>query len=82
MITKQPLDQPYYAVDQQIGSLAEYRTTLDATGPLTSDKSWLYRINMSYENNGAPFGSFIDNTHAENISSRPSSNGISTTIVG
>ena len=22
---------------------------------------------MSYENNGAPFGSFIDNTHAENI---------------
>jgi len=67
IVTKQPLDQPYYAVNQQIGSLAEYRTTLDATGPLTSDKSLLYRINMSYENNGAPFGSFIDNTHAENI---------------
>ena len=67
IVTKQPLDQPFYAVDQQIGSLAEYRTTLDATGPLTSDKSWLYRINMSYENNGAPLGSFIDNTHAENI---------------
>ena len=67
IVTKQPLDQPFYAVDQQIGSLAEYRTSLDATGPLTSDKSWLYRINMSYENNGAPLGSFIDNTHAENI---------------
>jgi len=67
IITKQPLDQPFYAVDQQIGSLADYRTTLDATGPLTSDKSWLYRINLSYENDGAPFGSFIDNTHAENI---------------
>ncbi|WP_158658825.1 TonB-dependent siderophore receptor [Methylocystis bryophila] len=67
IITKQPLDQPFYATDLQIGSLAEYRTTLDATGPLTSDKSWLYRINMSYENNGAPFGSFVDNTHAENI---------------
>ncbi|MGA9599125.1 MAG: TonB-dependent siderophore receptor, partial [Methylocystis sp.] len=67
IVTKQPLDQPYYQVDQQVGSLAEYRTTLDATGPLTSDKAWLYRINMSYENNGAPFGSFIDNTHAENI---------------
>ncbi|ARN81065.1 TonB-dependent siderophore receptor [Methylocystis bryophila] len=66
IITKQPLDQPFYAVDQQIGSLAEYRTTFDATGPLTSDKSWLYRINMSYENNGAPYGSFVDNTHAEN----------------
>ena len=67
VVTKQPLDEPFYAVDQQVGSLAEYRTTLDATGPLTSDKAWLYRINMSYENNGAPFGSFIDNTHAENI---------------
>ena len=67
IVTKQPLDQPFYEVNQQVGSLAEYRTTLDATGPLTSDKAWLYRINMSYENNGAPFGSFIDNTHAENI---------------
>ena len=67
IVTKQPLDQPFYAVNQQIGSLADYRTTLDATGPLTSDKAWLYRINMSYENNGAPFGSFIDNTHSENI---------------
>jgi TonB-dependent siderophore receptor len=67
IITKQPLDQPFYAVDQQIGSLADYRTTLDATGPLTSDKAWLYRINMSYENNGAPYGYFVDGTHAENI---------------
>jgi len=67
VITKQPLDQPFYAVDVQGSSLADYRTTVDATGPLTSDKSWLYRMNMSYENNGAPFGSFIDNTHSENI---------------
>ena len=67
IVTKQPLDQPYFAVNQQIGSLAEYRTTVDATGPLTSDKSWLYRVNLSYENNGAPYGSLIDNTHAENI---------------
>ena len=67
VITKQPLDQPFYAVDVQGSSLADYRTTVDATGPLTPDKSWLYRMNMSYENNGAPFGSFIDNTHSENI---------------
>ena len=67
IITKQPLDQPFYAVNVQGSSLADYRTTVDATGPLTSDKAWLYRVNMSYENNGAPFGSFIDNTHAENI---------------
>ena len=67
IVTKQPLVQPYYEFNQQIGSLAEYRTTIDATGPLTSDKSLLYRINLSYENNGAPFGYFVDNTHAENI---------------
>ncbi len=67
IVTKQPLDQPYYAVNQQIGSLADYRTTIDATGPLNADKSLLYRMNMSYENNGAPFGSLVDNTHAETI---------------
>jgi len=66
IVTKQPLDQPYYELNQQVGSLAFYRTTIDATGPLTSDKAWLYRINMSYENNGAPFGSFIQNTRADN----------------
>ncbi len=49
IVTKQPLDEPYYAVNQQIGSLADYRTTIDATGPLNADKSLLYRMNMSYE---------------------------------
>ncbi|HTV32372.1 MAG TPA: TonB-dependent siderophore receptor [Methylocella sp.] len=67
IVTKEPLDVPYFAVQQQIGSLAFYRTTVDATGPLTDDKSVLYRMNMSYENNGAPFGSFIDLTHSQNI---------------
>ncbi len=67
IVTKQPLDQPYYAVNQQVGSLGFYRTTIDATGPITSDKAWLYRINMSYENNGAPFGSFIQNTRSDNV---------------
>ena len=52
---------------QQIGSLADYRTTIDATGPLNADKSLLYRINMSYENNGAPYGSFIDLTARQTI---------------
>jgi len=65
IVTKKPLDAPYYAVNQQVGSLAEYRTTVDATGPLNADKSLLYRINLSYENNGAPFGSFVDNTHQQ-----------------
>jgi iron complex outermembrane receptor protein len=67
IVTKDPLNAPYYAVSQQIGSLALYRTTLDATGPLTDDKSWLYRMNMSYENNGAPFGSFVDFTNQQTL---------------
>jgi iron complex outermembrane recepter protein len=56
---------PHYSLTQQIGSLALYRTTIGATGPLTDDKSLLYRLDMSYENNGAPFGSFIDLTSSE-----------------
>ena len=27
----------------------------------------LYRMNMSYENNGAPHGSFVDNTRQDSI---------------
>ncbi|HXW71112.1 MAG TPA: TonB-dependent siderophore receptor [Methylocella sp.] len=67
LVTKEPLDAPYFAVQQQIGSLALYRTTVDATGPVTDDKSVLYRMNMSYENNGAPYDSLIDFTNVQNI---------------
>ncbi|WP_157235610.1 TonB-dependent siderophore receptor [Methylosinus sp. LW4] len=65
--TRAPLDTPHYAIQQQIGALAFYRTSLSATGPVTSDKSVLYRVDMSYENNGAPFGSVIDRTHSRNF---------------
>ncbi len=50
---KQPLDKPAYSVQQQIGSYASYRTTLDATGPLSANKDLLYRFTMSYENDGS-----------------------------
>jgi iron complex outermembrane receptor protein len=65
--TKAPQDTPHYFVQQQIGALAFYRTSLGATGPVTSDRSVLYRVDMSYENNGAPFGSFIDRTHSQDF---------------
>jgi len=67
LTTKEPLDAPFYAVQQQISSLALYRTTVDATGPLNTDKSLLYRMNMSYENLGAPLGSFVDVTNAQSL---------------
>ncbi|NOT11196.1 MAG: TonB-dependent siderophore receptor [Methylococcaceae bacterium] len=50
VITKKPLATPYYGFTQQFGSYNLYRTTLDATGPLTKNKDLLYRVNMSYQN--------------------------------
>lgn len=48
IVTKKPLDQAYYALQQQFGSYDFYRTTLDATGPINDDKSLLYRFNLAY----------------------------------
>ena len=53
VITKQPLATPYYALNQQFGSFSNYRTTVDATGPLTKDDTLLYRMNMSYQDSGS-----------------------------
>ncbi|NOU22118.1 MAG: TonB-dependent receptor plug domain-containing protein, partial [Methyloglobulus sp.] len=59
VITKQPLATPYYGFTQQFGSYDLYRTTLDATGPITKNKDLLYRVNMSYENSGS-FRDLVD----------------------
>jgi iron complex outermembrane receptor protein len=59
VITKQPLATPYYGFNQQFGSYDLYRTTIDATGPLTKNKDLLYRMNVSYENSGS-FREFVD----------------------
>jgi iron complex outermembrane receptor protein len=50
LVTKQPSATPYYAVQQQFGSFGFYRTTFNATGPVTSDNSLLYRIDGAYQN--------------------------------
>ena len=63
MVTKQPLATPYFAIQQQAGSYDAYRTTIDATGPLTKDDTLLYRVNVAYEN----FGSFRDFVENENV---------------
>ncbi len=62
-VTKQPLATPYYALSQQFGSYDLYRTTIDATGPLTKDDTLLYRTNLSYQNND----SFRDGVSNENV---------------
>lgn len=48
VVTKQPLATPHYSIQQQVGSYSLARTTGDATGPLTSDGSLLYRVVGEY----------------------------------
>ncbi|MEH2239088.1 TonB-dependent receptor plug domain-containing protein [Nostoc sp.] len=55
-ITKQPLSEPYFAASMTAGSYSLYQPTLDISGPLNSDKTLLYRLNVSYFNTE----SFVD----------------------
>ncbi len=48
VVTKQPQAAPQFSVQQQVGSYSLSRTTADATGPLTSDGSLLYRVIGEY----------------------------------
>jgi len=58
-VTKKPLATPAYALRQQFGSFDLYRTTLDATGPLTKDDTLRYRLNIAHENADS-FRDFVD----------------------
>lgn len=60
LVVKKPQAQPYYSLQQQIGSYDFYRTALDATSKLNESGSLLYRFNMSYENSGS-FREFVRN---------------------
>ncbi|MBG0811572.1 TonB-dependent receptor [Methylosinus sp. H3A] len=63
VVTKQPSREAHYDLQQQIGSYGLYRTTAGATGPLTADKSLLYRIDAAYEN----ADSFREFAHTDRI---------------
>jgi iron complex outermembrane receptor protein len=62
VVTKKPLETPYYSIQQQIGSFNFYRTTTDATGPLNASKTLLYRFNMAYEKADS-FRELVNNEH-------------------
>lgn len=49
VITKKPLDQPFYSLQQEGGSWGQIRSVADATGPVTSDGSLLYRVIGVYD---------------------------------
>ncbi|MGI8568534.1 MAG: TonB-dependent siderophore receptor [Methylocella sp.] len=60
LVVKRPLDVPYYSIQEQAGSFGLTRTTVDATGPLTDDKTWLYRLNLDYSHTNS-FRNFVTN---------------------
>ncbi|MBE9157004.1 TonB-dependent siderophore receptor [Nodosilinea sp. LEGE 06152] len=49
LVTKQPLDEPFYGLEFQAGSYGFIRPTVDLTGPLNTDRTTLYRFNGAYE---------------------------------
>ncbi|MBD2385747.1 TonB-dependent siderophore receptor [Cylindrospermum sp. FACHB-282] len=67
-ITKKPLADPFYRVGMTVGSYDFYRPTIDFTGPITEDKSLLYRLNAAYES----AGSFRDFNESESTFIAPS----------
>ncbi|MEH1831738.1 MAG: TonB-dependent siderophore receptor [Nostoc sp.] len=46
-ITKQPLNEPYHALEASVGSFNFYRGAVDLTGPLNPSKTVLYRLNLA-----------------------------------
>ncbi len=47
-VTKKPLNEPFYEAELQVGSRGFVRPRIDISGPLTSDRSLLYRLNALY----------------------------------
>lgn len=68
VVTKKPLFDAAYAIEQQVGSDSFYQTTVDATGPINPGRTLLYRVIGSYEN----AGSFRDNVETRRTFIAPS----------
>jgi iron complex outermembrane receptor protein len=48
VITRQPLNEPYYELAFEAGDFALYQPSIDLSGPLTEDDRLLYRFIASY----------------------------------
>lgn len=67
-VTKKPLTESRQSISSTVGSFNTFRTLADFTGPMTTDKRLLYRVNVGYENSG----SFRDLQFDENLIVAPS----------
>lgn len=63
IITKTPLPYFYASAEGTIGSYDFYRGQIDVTGPITKDKSLLFRLSGSYRNSD----SFRDFIYSERV---------------
>jgi iron complex outermembrane recepter protein len=57
--TKQPLSEPYYNLGFEVGNRGFYQPSIDLSGPLTDDRSALYRFIASYQGAGG-FQDFVE----------------------
>lgn len=62
-VSKKPQVDEFVNIQQQIGTDNYLRTTLDANGALSSDQTWLYRVNIAGEDSEG----FKDDTHNQRI---------------
>jgi iron complex outermembrane recepter protein len=67
LVTKQPLSDPFYSGELEIGSFDSYQPSFDISGPLNTDKTLLYRFNGSYLN----ANNFIDFFETTRLSLAP-----------
>ncbi|PSB06394.1 TonB-dependent siderophore receptor [Pleurocapsa sp. CCALA 161] len=59
VITRQPLNEPYYSLTFEAGNFDFYQPIIDLSGPLTADDKVLYRFIASYESAGS-FQDFVE----------------------
>ncbi|NJR16073.1 MAG: TonB-dependent siderophore receptor [Calothrix sp. CSU_2_0] len=48
LVTKKPLDEPFYSVEYQVGQFGLHRPSIDISGPLGKD-GVAYRLNSAYQ---------------------------------
>ncbi|NEQ25054.1 MAG: TonB-dependent receptor plug domain-containing protein, partial [Microcoleus sp. SIO2G3] len=59
VVTRQPLDEPYYNLAFEAGNYALYQPSIDLSGPVTEDDAILYRFIAAYQGS-SDFQDFAD----------------------
>ncbi len=67
-VTKKPLTESRQSITSTVGSFNTFRVLGDFTGPMTEDRTLLYRLNLGYENSG----NFRDLQYDKNLVVAPS----------